>query len=75
MIEANNLLQLERNDLAEKLNNHRRDIDDAKSEAAKARADAEVIAKQHEEKSQLIDKYHQQLKKHQLRNQELSAKL
>ena len=75
MIEANNLLQLERNDLAEKLNNHRRDIDFAKSEAAKAREDAEVIAKQHEEKSQLIDKYHQQLKKHQLRNQELSAKL
>lgn len=45
LIEANNLLQLERNDLADKLNNHRHDIDDAKSEAAKARTAAEVMSK------------------------------
>ncbi len=58
LIEANNLLQLERNDLADKLNNHRHDIDDAKSEAAKARTAAEVMSKQNEEKAVLIDKYH-----------------
>jgi len=43
LIEANNLLQLERNDLADKLNNHRRDIDNAKSEAEKAKVAAEDL--------------------------------
>jgi len=48
LIEVNNQLQKERNDLAERLNSHRRDIDKAKADAAQAKAEAETLAKQQE---------------------------
>ena len=48
LIEANSMLLKERNDLAEKLNFHRRNLDSAIAETESVKVEKEVLAKKQE---------------------------
>lgn len=71
----NDQLVKERNALAEKLNIHRRDVDQAKADCERAKAECETMTKQQETQAALLDKFQQQSKKQQQRITELTTKV